>query len=56
MVSAILTLNLLMFYGFGRGLPHPIERGWTGVDASVLLAFVSLGVFGWTTRQLAMNT
>jgi hypothetical protein len=51
-VSGIFALNLLLFYGLGRGLPNPLERGWTGIDASVLLAFVSLGVFGWTTGKL----
>ena len=54
-VSAIFTLNLLLFYGFGRGLPSPVDRHWTGIDASVLLAFVSVGVFVWVGRRLAMD-
>lgn len=52
-VTAILTLNLLLFEGLGRGLPRPLSRRWTGIDASVLLAMVALGVFGWMTKRLA---
>ena len=52
-VSAIFALNLLLFYGLGRGLPFPLERHWTGIDTSVLLAFVNVGVFIWCGRLLA---
>ena len=48
--SAIVTLNLLLFAGLGRGLPWPIQRSWTGVDASVLLAFGSAAVFVFAAR------
>ena len=51
-VSAIFALNLLLFYGFGRGLPFPLDRHWTGIDASVLLACVSVGVFVWSVGRL----
>lgn len=46
-VTAIVTLNLLLFYGLGRDQPSLVERSWTGIDASVLLAFVNVGVFVW---------
>jgi hypothetical protein len=54
--SAIFTLNLLLFYGFGGSMPRPIDRSWTGLDASLLLAFVSVGVFAWSTRELHRRT
>jgi len=55
-LTAILMLNLLLFYGLGRGMPALVERRWTGVDASVLLAFVNVGVLAWTTRFLTRQT
>jgi hypothetical protein len=54
-VAAILTVNLLLFYGLGRGMPSPLERHWTVVDASVLLAFVNVGVFAWLTARFARD-
>jgi hypothetical protein len=50
--AAVVTLNLYLFYGLGDGWPG-IPRQITYVDASVLLAFASLGVFAWFTRMLA---
>ena len=55
-VSAILTVNLLLFYGLGRDQPTLLERSWTGIDASVLLAFVNVGVFVWMTARLPRFT
>jgi hypothetical protein len=52
-VSGIFTLNLLLFYGLGRGVPFPIDRRWTGIDASVLLAIVNVCVFAWATTRMA---
>jgi hypothetical protein len=51
-LSGILSINLLLFYGFGRTMWAP-DRGWTGIDASVLLALVNVAVFVWLTRRLA---
>jgi hypothetical protein len=51
-LSGILTINLLLFYGFGRTTWAP-DRGWTGIDASVLLALVNVSVFVWLTKRLA---
>ena len=53
--SAILSLNLVLFYGFGRGLPHVLYRSWTVIDASVLLAFVSIGVFVTATKVMVVG-
>lgn len=54
-VSAILSLNLLLFYGLGREMPDILHRDWTGIDASVLLAVVSVVVFVGSTRVIARN-
>jgi hypothetical protein len=53
--SAIVTLNLLLFYGFGRTMWMP-SRSWTWIDATVLLAAVNAGVFVWTTRTVYVAT
>jgi hypothetical protein len=37
-LSAAFFLNLYLFYGFGQTWPPAIDRGWTLVDASLLLA------------------
>jgi len=54
-VSTILSLNLLLFYGLGRGAPDVLRRSWTIVDASVILAFVSVAVFVRATREVSSN-
>ena len=51
-VSAIFAMNLFLFQGIGRGLPMP-SRGVTIVDATVLLAFVTLGTLAWHARRFA---
>jgi hypothetical protein len=48
--TAVVTLNLLLFAGLGRGLPWPVQRRWTGVDASVLLSFGSAAVFALAAK------
>ena len=45
-ISAVMTVNLLLFYGIGRDLPPP-PRTLTVIDTSVLLAFVHVVVFVW---------
>ncbi len=52
-ISAIAALNLLLFYGFGSDWPTILPRWWTGIDTSVLLAFVNVGVFAWFGWKLA---
>jgi len=49
-VSAIFTLNIYLFYGYGEFHPPLIDRGWTIIDMSVLLAVVNVAVFVWCTR------
>jgi hypothetical protein len=50
LVSAITFINLYLFGGFGLTVA-PIDRLATGIDASVLLALVSVGGFVWTGIQ-----
>jgi hypothetical protein len=51
--SAVVCLNLLLFYGLGRGLPWIVDRRWTGIDASVWLSALSVLVFVVATRRLS---
>ena len=55
-VAAMLTVNLMLFYGLGRELPMPLDRGWTGIDMSVILACANVVAFIWTTRVVARAT
>lgn len=47
-LSVIVGLNLLLFYGFGRGAIAPVPRMWFGADASVLLAALNVVLFAMT--------
>jgi hypothetical protein len=51
-LTAVFALNVYVFYGLGESLPPLIDRGWTFVDLSVLLAIAYCGVFAWLTREL----
>lgn len=51
-VSGVAACNLFLFYGLGRDLPVIFQRGWTGIDASVLLAIVNVIVFVWATKKV----
>jgi hypothetical protein len=53
LVSAIVALNMNLFYGIGRGWGWGLPRQVTGVDASVLLACASVLSLGWHARTLA---
>jgi hypothetical protein len=44
-LSIIVGLNLVLFYGFGRGAIAPVPRMWFGADASVLLAALNVVLF-----------
>ena len=50
--SAVVVLNLSLFYGLGGDVPPP-ARTFTLVDAAVLLSFAHLGVFAWHARVLS---
>jgi hypothetical protein len=52
LVSAVFALNLFLFYGLGRDFRSP-WRGFTIIDATVVLSFVNLGAFVWHARRFA---
>ena len=51
--SLICALNMNLFYGISPGFGWAVPRTITPVDASVLLAFVNIGVLAWYARVLA---
>jgi hypothetical protein len=51
-VSTLVALNMYLFYGIGDGRPPLIDRSWTVIDLSILLALVHLGTFAWATKAL----
>ncbi len=51
-MSLVFALNIYLFYGLGDGWPPVIDRGWTFIDMSVLLAMVNVVVFVWFTGRL----
>lgn len=52
LVSLVVALNLFLFYGIGRGYPLP-PRGFTIVDATVVLSFVNVGALVWHGRRFS---
>lgn len=52
-VSAIVALNMNVFYGLGYGFGWRIPRGITGIDLSVLLAIANVAALVWHGRILA---
>ena len=55
-VSSIVALNINYVYGAGLGMGWRIDRGITGIDLSVLLAFANVGVLVWFARLLARES
>lgn len=55
-VSGVFAANLLLFEGLGRGMPAWLDRRWTGIDTTVLLAAISVGLFAWMTARLWSGT
>ena len=49
-LSAIVALNLNLFYGFGEGLGFALPRSATYIDATVLLAVANISAFAWHAR------
>lgn len=47
-LSVLVGLNLVLFYGFGRGALAPVPRMWFGADASVGLAALNVVLFAVT--------
>jgi len=54
-ISAIAALNLYLFYGWGDGSPPIVSRAWTGVDMTVLLSVVNVGVFVHAGRLILVR-
>jgi hypothetical protein len=52
-MSAIVALNINYLYGAGLGMGWAVPRMITGVDVSVALAFINIGVFVWFARRFA---
>jgi hypothetical protein len=53
LVSAIVALNMNLFYGISPGAGWAVPRGVTGIDLSVVLSVVNLGALVWHGRTLA---
>ncbi len=52
-ISAIVALNMNLFYGIGLGLGWSIPRGVLLVDLSVLLSVANIAALVWHGRVLA---
>jgi hypothetical protein len=52
-VSAIVALNMNLFYGIGYGLGWSLPRGVLLIDASVLLSVANIAALVWHGRILA---
>jgi hypothetical protein len=46
-VSAVLTMNLYLFYGVTGEGPAPIARTLTGIDTTILLAVANCTLLAW---------
>ena len=55
-LTAAFVLNLYLFYGLGQTLPPLIDRGWTFIDMSVLLAAAYAGAVIWLTVEVVAMT
>jgi hypothetical protein len=51
-VSAVVALNLNLFYGFGDGIGFALPRGLTIIDLTVVLALVNCSLLLWHARVL----
>lgn len=55
-LSAIVAVNINLLYGLGIGVGWAIPRTITGVDLSVVLAFVNIAVLIWLARAVHHET
>jgi hypothetical protein len=46
-VSAVVALNLNLFYGFGDGIGYALPRGMTVIDVTVILALINCFLLSW---------
>jgi hypothetical protein len=51
-VSAVVALNLNLFYGFGDGIGYALPRGLTILDLTVIVAIVNCFLLSWHARVL----
>ena len=51
-ISAVAAVNMYLFYGFGTGWPPIVGRRWTGIDLTVWVAAINVGIFVWATLAL----
>jgi len=51
-VSAIVALNLNLFYGFGEGVGYGFPRSLTVIDATVLLSVINCAALCWHAAVL----
>jgi hypothetical protein len=51
-VSAVVALNLNLFYGFGDGIGYALPRGLTIFDLTLIVAIVNCFLFSWHARVL----
>jgi hypothetical protein len=51
-VSAVVALNLNLFYGFGDGIGYALPRGITIVDLTVIVALVNCSLLLWHAAVL----
>ena len=51
-VSAVVALNLNVFYGFGDGIGYALPRGITVIDITVILALVNCFLLSWHAAVL----
>jgi len=54
-VSAVVALNLFLFFGLGRDFPLP-PRNFTIIDATVILAGANCALFAWHVRVFARES
>jgi len=52
-LSAIVALNLNLFYGFGLGVGYALPRSVTIIDATVVLALINCAALAWHAATLA---
>ena len=51
-VSAMVALNLNLFYGFGDGIGYALPRAWTIIDVTVILALLNCSLLLWHATVL----
>jgi hypothetical protein len=51
-VSAVVALNLNLFYGFGDGIGYAVPRSITVIDVTVILALVNCFLLSWHAAVL----